>query len=467
MRWVGPYVPHFNIVEEKMVTADFNAYLEQNKQRFLEELKDFCRQPSIAAQNVGMKEMADMVVDRLRRLGADVRLIPVQGGPPVVYGEIGSGPRTLMIYNHYDVQPPEPLELWVDPPFSPTIRDGNLYARGVADNKGNLLCRIQAIEAWLAVRGPLPLKIKFVIEGEEEIGSIHLPQFVQENKGMLAADGCLWEFGDKDASERVCIYLGLKGIYYVELRARGASRDLHSSRAAIVPNPAWRLVWALSTLKDKNDRILIKGFMEQVVPPTRREMRLLRDIPLDEDKVLKDLQIPHFIRKLRGTALKKKFLFEPTCTICGIQSGYVGEGSKTVLPNYAFAKVDFRLVPNLTPEIAHRLLRRHLDRHGFTDIEIVDLGSEHPAKSDLDAPIVGAAIAAARDVYQQEPVVYPLSAGSGPMYSLCQALGIPTVSAGVGHARSDAHAPNENIRLADYWEGIHYIASLIERFART
>ncbi len=447
----------------------FGEYVDANRDRFIAELQDFCRQPSVAAQNLGMREMAEKALRRLERLGAHARLIPVEGGQPVIVAEIGEGKRTLMIYDHYDVQPPEPLEEWETGPWDAAIRNGKLFARGVSDNKGDLLCRIQAIEAYLATIGPLPLKIRFVVEGEEEIGSIHLPRFASANRDLIAsADGCLWEFGGKDINERPQIFCGLKGIVYVELHANGARRDLHSSLAAIVVDPAWRLTWALATLKDAEEHILIDGFMDHVRPPTQAEMEALRTIPFDEEKVKEDFGIPAFLGNLTGIELLRKYLYEPTCTICGLYAGYIGEGSKTVLPNHAFAKIDFRLVPNLSPNLVVELLRKHLDRRGFDDIEIrLTETGEEVARSPLDSPIVRAALEAMRAVYPKEPVIYPTSGGSGPMYVLCQALGIPAVSAGCSWHDARAHAPNESIRLDDYIEGMSFVRQLIDRFAET
>jgi len=257
-----------------------DTYVEANAERFTEELKEFCRQPSIAAQGIGLDEMAALVHARLKKLGAETRLMPVHGGPPVVYGEMGDGQRTLLIYDHYDVQPPDPLDLWISRPFDPQIRGGKIYARGVADNKGNLLARVQAVEAYRATIGELPLRVKWVIEGEEEVGSPHLASFAAEHAALLTADGCLWEAGYKDDSERPTMSLGVKGIMYLELKAYGARSDLHSALATIVPNPVWRLVWALSTLKDENDNILVDGLMDHVAEPTAADMRLLAAIPL-------------------------------------------------------------------------------------------------------------------------------------------------------------------------------------------
>lgn len=410
--------------------------------------------------------MAEKVLARLEKLG-DARLIEVEGASPVVYAEIGSGKRTLLIYDHYDVQPPEPLELWETGPWDAAIREGKLFARGAADNKGNLMCRIHAIQTYQSTLGSLPLRIKFVIEGEEEIGSVHLPQFVRENRALFeGVDGCLWEFGGKDINERPTLTCGLKGIAYVELHAHGAKRDLHSSTAAIVWDPAWRLVWALATLKSSDDRIVIDDYMSHVRAPTAEELEALKKIPYDEDKIKADYGIAAFINNLTGLDLLRKLLYEPTCTICGIYSGYTGEGSKTVLPNHAFAKIDFRLVPNLSPDTVVNLLKKHLRRRGFDDIEVKMLEhGEEVARSSLNSPVVRVAISAAKVVYGKEPVIYPTSPASGPMYTLCQALGIPAVSAGCAYHDSRGHAPNENIRIEDYFEGIRYIRELIDRFA--
>jgi acetylornithine deacetylase/succinyl-diaminopimelate desuccinylase-like protein len=446
---------------------NFYAYVDENGDRFLDQLRTLCCQPSIAAQGVGTRETANIVLHMLEGIGAGARLIEVAGAPPVVYGELGQGKRTLIIYDHYDVQPPEPLDQWESQPFSPEIREGSLYCRGVADNKGDLASRLQAIEGYQATMGSLPLKIKFVFEGEEEIGSPHLAQFVDENKELLlGADGCLWEGARVDTSGRPELYLGLKGILYVELRARGASRDMHSSWAPLVPNPAWKLVWALTTLKDENDRLTMDGLMEYVAEPPDEDMALLEKIPFDDEEIKEDLELPELLGGVKGTEAVRSLLYSPTCTICGMVAGYTGEGSKTVLPSEARVKLDFRLVPNLEPEVVLELLRKHLDRRGFDDVEIVGFSAEHPAKSSPDAAVARAAIQAARIVYGQEPVVYPSMAGSGPMYPLSTALGIPAVSGlGVGHAQSRIHAPNENIRLEDYFQAVKFTGEFIRIFS--
>jgi len=442
----------------------FRAYVQANRERFLAELADFCRQPSISAQNVGIAEMADLVKAHFLRLGAQVQILET-GGPPVVYADIGQGERTLLCYNHYDVQPPDPLDLWLSPPFEPTIRDGKIYVRGVADDKGDLMARIQAVETYLAVFGDLPLRLKFFAEGEEETGSPHLAQLAERHADLLQADGCLWETGGKDEEDRVTFHLGLKGDQYLELRCRGAKSDLHSANAGLVPNPAWRLVWALATMKDEQDRITIDGYRDHVVSATAEELAALEDIPFAGEAMRAAWGIDEFINGAEGTEALRVFLYEPTCTISGFRSGYIEPGSKTVLPSEAMVKLDMRLVPDLTPEISLRLVREHLDRRGFQDIEVESLGALPASRAPLDADIVDAARAAALAVYGHEPVIYPTHGGSGPMYYICQGQGTPGVMAGVGYPGTNIHAPNENIRVEDYFEGILFVGELIQRFA--
>jgi acetylornithine deacetylase/succinyl-diaminopimelate desuccinylase-like protein len=444
----------------------FDAHIEENKGRYFDELCTLLRQPSIAAQGIGIEETATLVAQRLERLGAQVEIFRMPGAAPVVYGSIGDGARTLLVYDHYDVQPPEPLDLWHSPPFEPMLRDGKLYARGVADNKGNLMLRIQAIESWLATQGDLPCRINFLVEGEEEIGSVNLESFCRSHPELLRADGCLWETGGVNALEQPTIACGAKGICYVELVVRGAAYDLHSANATMVPNPAWRLVWALATLKAPDERVLIPGFYDRVRPPSEADMAALARIPLDDDALLADFGIPQFLGGMRGIERLKAHLFNPTCTICGLFAGYTGEGSKTVLPSEARAKIDFRLVPDMDPADVVAALRRHLDAHGFNDIAIIEYGHEKPGRSDPDSHVVQAMTTAIRATYHKEPVIYPTMAGTGPVYPVCTAVGTPMASGcGTGYQGSQVHAPNENIRLDDYWTAMRCMGAFIQAFA--
>src|SRR5439155_5944313 len=287
--------------------------------RLLRELTDFLRIPSVStnpSHNADCRAAAEWVAGELRRLGCrDVQFL-ASGTHPVVWGvgpEVPGAP-TLLIYGHYDVQPPEPLDEWSTPPFEPTERDGYLFGRGVSDNKGNLMARLQGIEAYRATVGELPLRVRVLYEGEEEIGSEHLAAFVERHAERLRADGCIWEAGYKDAAGRPTISCGLKGIAYFELRARGAKKDAHSSLGTIVPNPAWRLVWALATLKNERDEITIDGFMDEVRKPSAAELALLERLPFDEAATLRIHGIERFNRGLTGVELKRKHFFEPTCT---------------------------------------------------------------------------------------------------------------------------------------------------------
>jgi acetylornithine deacetylase/succinyl-diaminopimelate desuccinylase-like protein len=459
-----------------MNASTFDAYLLEHRERLLEDYKDFLRQPSVAATGQGIVEMAALVARRMSSLGADVKIVPTEGdAPPVVWAELGpdDAERTLLIYNHYDVQPPEPLELWESPPFEPTVRDGKLFARGASDDKGELVTRIHAIEAWQATQGKLPIKIKWLVEGEEEVGSPHFHPWVERHKAWFVntkgkpIDGCLWEFGAFDAQGRMRITLGVKGICYVELHAKGVDHDLHSSLAAIAPNAAWRLTWALNTIKDANEKILIDGYYDHVRNLTKDEAEIIRGMP-DEEAYYKDKwKIDTFVTGVSGFEAQKRLLFAPTATICGLTSGWQGQGSKTVLPARASAKIDFRLVPNLTPEIVLELLRKHLDKHGFSDIEIKYLGGYRAELSDVNAEIVKAAARACKRVHGHDAIKELLSPGSGPMYSLSSYIGgVPVVCAGIAHPDTRIHSPNENSILQNYYDGMRYIGALIDEFGK-
>lgn len=453
--------------------GDVYRIIDNNRDMYIQWLQELCRIPSVAAQNRSMKEAAEQVRRYLEALaqgpgaaGSTVKVIPTSGFP-VVYGEFpGKSPRTLLFYNHYDVQPEDPVELWHYPPFGAEIHDGVIYGRGVADNKGNLVARIAAVHALQQALGELPLRVKFVVEGEEEIGSLHLPEFCQNHPELLKADGCIWEFGYKDADGRLQVSLGVKGMLYVELICRGASQDLHSANAAIVPNPAWRLVQALNTLKDATTgRVLIEGFYDDVEPPTEEDEALLAQMAYSEEAMKERLKIRAFVNGVTGQDLKRQLVFSPTCNICGLTSGYQGEGTKTVLPSVARAKLDFRLVPRQDPHKILAQLKEHLRKHGYDDIEVIEWGMEHPARTRPDATIVRSVVEMAEKVYGHVPNVQPSSAGTGPMYEVCHRFGTPAVSVGVGHFASNTHAPNENIRVEDFVQGIKMIAAVMLDFA--
>ena len=451
-----------------MSDPPIQAWIDAHRPRLFAELCDYLAIPSVSALGQGIEAASDWVERRLTALGAQVRRFEPPGGNPILYAELGpaEADRALLIYNHYDVQPVDPLALWTQPPFEPTQREGRLYARGTADNKANFLSRVQAVEAWQALRGPLPLRIRWIVEGEEETGSRSLPGFCAA-EGWRWADsaGCLWEAGYKDEHERMTLYSGLKGLAAFELVARTAEADKHSSMATLLPNAGWRLTWALASLKDPDERILIEGLMDHVRAPGPAELRALAAIPFDDAAFRASHGQSTLLTGVRGAEALKRHLYQPTCTICGVTCGYQDPGMKTVLPHMALAKLDFRLVPDLEPELVGRLLRAHLDARGFGDIELRPLAGEHPAPGHPESAVVRAAVEAVAAVSGVEPVLWPHMGATGPMHPVTSAFGIPAVGFGTGYWDSRNHAPDEHIRLADYWEGIAVAAEFFARFA--
>ncbi|MBI2303365.1 MAG: M20/M25/M40 family metallo-hydrolase [Chloroflexi bacterium] len=451
------------------MTGDLFAYVDEHLPEFVADVVRLCRQPSISARGEGLTEMAQLVVNAMTALGIQAQALPTAGGPPVVYGEMaGDRPTTLLFYNHYDVQPPEPLELWTTPPFEPVVDGDKLRGRGVADNKGNLAARLAAIKTYLAVRGRLPLNVKFCVEGEEEVGSPHLAPFVEAHGERLKADACLWEGSGVNWQGQPTVILGAKGILYVELEARGAVRDVHSSLATVVPNPAWRLVWALSSLKDSQENILIPGFYDDVTPLSPQELEAVQAIPPDDQELKESLGLEKLVADVEGFQYIRRHLFEPTCTICGLVSGYTGEGAKTVLPSIARAKIDFRLVPEQRPQDIHQKLKRHLESQGFGDIAVSAVEGVNPARTPLNSPLVRVVVEAAQEVYRRPPVVYPTMAATGPMYLFTSAsggLGIPTASSGIEYPDCRMHAPDEHIRLQDFALGIKHLVAIMAHMA--
>ena len=445
-----------------------DAFIDKNLNQSLDELKTYVAQPSISAQNLGLKECAQLVKEMLEKRGFKAEVMATDGAPVVFAERKGKVDKTILVYNHYDVQPPEPLELWDSPPFEPEIRDGKMYGRGVSDDKGHLTSRLHAIDAILAEDGELPCNIKFIIEGEEETASVHLHDFISNNIERLKADACIWEFGSVDHRDRPQQYLGLRGICYVELSVTALGTDVHSGiGGSIFPNAAWRLTWALSTLKGVDERIRIPGFYDDVVQPTDRDREFMAKLPDPAEDYKTRFGVQKFIKGLEGGMdLKLEEVFTPTCTICGLTSGYQGPGSKTVQPAFASAKVDFRLVPNQMPKDILKKLRAHLDAEGFSDVEIKFLGGEPAARTDPDHPFVKLVSETAEEVYDAKMDIVPMVGGSGPNYPFVHELGLPVVCMGIGYPNTKAHAPNENFRIDLYVQHAKHIARVIREFAK-
>lgn len=443
---------------------DLFKKVDQNLNHMLQDVIEICRQPSIAAQNIGMNETADMIMEKMNSIGIKTQKMPIKDGNAVIYGEIkGTSDKTVLFYDHYDVQPPEPLEQWISPPFDPEIRDGKIFARGISDNKGPLYTRLHAIETILGIADKLPINVKFLIEGEEEIGSPNLETFVLANKELLQADVCVWENAHKAENDCPVIRLGNKGMLYVELRVKAAATDYHSRFAPILPNAAWRLIWALSTLKDVNEKILIKGFYDNVRSVPEEEYTVLGAMAGQEEKIRERAQIRELLNGVQGIDFANKFLNAPTCTVCGISSGYTGQGSKTVLPCYAMAKLDFRLVVDQDPYEILGLLRNHLDEHGFNDIEIVPHSTTKPSKTPITDSVVKIALEAGKLVYDKPFIIEPCAAGTGPRYVFSDWTDMPIIGIGPGYPGALNHAPNENLVIRDYCQAVkHIIAFLYE-----
>ena len=452
--------------------AEMDAAVLSGQANALAELARLCAMPSVSAKGEHLPECAELVADLMRAHGLDAQIMPVEGGPPIAFGT-ARGSRyhapTVLFYNHYDVQPAEPLDLWDSPPFELTLRDGKAIARGVGDDKGHIVSRLLALDAVRQAHGgALPFHVKFVVEGEEEVGSPHIGAWVQANRDLLSADACIWEEGGEDENGTPALYCGMRGIAYFELHVKTIAYDAHSGNGgSLLPNAAWRLVWALSTLKDSNERILLPGHYDKARLPTLRDLQLLDALPPNESTFREQFGLTeHTIlggTQTTGLEFKRRAVFEPTLTLCGLDSGWQGMGAKTVLPSEARAKMDFRLVPDQDPEDVHRNLRSHLDAHGFADVEIRYLGGQRPARVDPDHPLVRLSAETAQEVYGKPASIAPLLGGSGPMWWFSGFLGLPVTSPGIEYPGLRAHAPNENIRLDDFTRGTRHLARLLAR----
>ncbi len=452
-----------------MTFARFDRYVDRHARNFSERLQALCRMPSVAARGTGMRAIAETVEQMMQRVGIGTRSFRVGAGYPIIYGECGSGPQSFVLYGHYDVQPVGHLTEWSVGPFAATIIDGKLFARGAANSKGDLAARLAGVEAYQKTFGKLPVSLRFLIDGEDGLGSPSLYRFAAENRHMLTAEGCIWDEGYKDTKERPVISLGFKGIQFVELRAHGPRTDLHSKWGAIVPNPAWRLVQALATITSPKGVITIDGFSSCVAPISEEDAAALEAIELDEAGLKREFRIGGWVRSMKGQALVKEHIFGPTCTICGIQTGHTEAGIKTVLPSMAMARLDFRLVPDLTPELIIKLLREHLDIRGFKDIEIIELANAPLAKSSASSSVARAVIGSATEVYGVAPLVYPMDPSSGPVGAVCGVSSPPTpvASFGISYAGSNPHGPDENIRLDDFLQSIKFIGRIIHKLGET
>lgn len=441
--------------------ADIYAYIEKNLDHHLKNLQRWVGQRSISAQNDGIAEMAELLRHDLKALGFQQAELAPTSGHPGVWGWYDAGAdKTLVVYMMYDVQPVEPAD-WKVPPFAGSLVDHELgqvlMARGATNQKGPQRAFLNAVEAIRAVKGKLPVNLMVVAEGEEELGSPHYPEVIARYETRLReADGVLFPFNSQDAGGNVTMSLGVKGILYLELEASGGEQggptraEIHGSLKALTDSPVWRLVQALSTLtSDDGNTIAIPGYYDPVRQPTVEEQELLNAMLANwdrQERIMRDtLGVKEWIDNMTGRPALLRFLYDTTLNINGMWAGYTGEGSKTILPHRATAKVDSRLVPNQTPDQALALIRKHLDAKGYADIKIRKLSGYPPAQTSVRTPLVQAAIGV-YNRYGRTPAVAPRLAGSAPYYVFTK-LGLPLVAGGLGHG-SGSHAPDEYMVVA-------------------
>lgn len=454
--------------------ATVAQYIADNEGRFLEELKEFLRIPSISALPEHREDMvrcADYAVDQMRAIGMTrAEVLPTEGAP-IAYGEwLGApGKPTVLVYGHYDVQPVDPLDLWITPPFDPQVRGNELYARGAADDKGQLFMHWKAVEAHMRVNGRLPVNLKFLLEGEEEIGSEHLDRFLATHEDLLRADVAV--VSDTAWFDRgiPSITYGLRGLTYLQVNLKGPDSDLHSgSFGGAIANPLQVLAEIIAGLKDRHGRVAVPGFYDRVRPLSPEEREQFASLPFDEEKYRRELGAPALYGEEGYTTLERVWA-RPTLEMNGIWGGFTGEGTKTVLPARAFAKLSCRLVPDQDPEEITNLVEARLRElcPPTVAMEILRLHTGKPAITPLDHPAVQAAARAMERAFQKRPA-FIRSGGSIPVVaSLKEMLGIPSVLMGIGLPDEHSHAPNERLDLGNFFGGIRSAAFLWEELGGT
>ena len=446
------------------------SYVNEQKDRFLKELITFLEKPGISTTGTGIEETVGFLFDELTRLGFHSRILRLDNANPVVFGEAGdpSAPVTLCIYGHYDVQAPDPLSEWHSDPFKPEIRDGLIYARGATDDKGNLYANIKAAETVLAMFARLPLRLKFLFEGEEEIGSPNLKRYLETYQDLLKSDATLLCDRGIHESGRPQIYLGNKGLVSVRVDCRRARRDVHSGHAPLIPSGVWDLVRLLGSLKDEHERIQVPGHYDNVIPPTEEELGLLQSIPFDPENFKQQYGIRKILAPGDPVDQLQALLFQPTCNISGIQAGWIGQKPKTIVPATASAQLDFRLVKKQGLDEIKEKVTRTIESSPYGPFDLRVLGEFEEYRVAPSDPWARLSIETAREVTGKEPVVWPLLDGSGPLCLFPRYVGGPTFIIGLGapFETANTHAPNENIGIDHYLTGIVQMAALLVKAAR-
>jgi acetylornithine deacetylase/succinyl-diaminopimelate desuccinylase-like protein len=449
-----------------------DAFVQQNQDRFLDELKTFLRIPSISTlpEHAGdIQRAAEFVADSLRRIGMEnVEIIPTQRHP-LVYADWlhAPGKPTVLCYGHYDVQPADPLELWESPPFDPTLRDGNLYGRGTSDDKGQMYMHVKALEALRAVNGTFPVNIKFLVEGEEEVGGASIAKYVAANGQKLKANVALVSDTAMYGPGIPTLCTGLRGLVYMEIEASGPERDLHSGLyGGAAPNPIFGLIELLSKAKDAGGVIRIPGIYDDVEPPAPAEKRSWEQLPFDETDFLKNEVGSTELTGEEGYSVLERIWARPTFELHGIGGGFSGAGAKTVIPAKAIAKVSIRLAPRQDPrkivEAVRQFVKDNTPKGIRTEVRV--LSSSPALVVNPDHPAIAVAAKAFSDVFGK-PTVYIRSGGSIPIVGeFDKHLGIPTVMMGFGLPDDGLHSPNEKFNLGNYYKGIMTIAHFFEQY---
>jgi acetylornithine deacetylase/succinyl-diaminopimelate desuccinylase-like protein len=451
-----------------------DTYVEANRSRFLEELFAFLRIPSISTlpeHRGDVAQAAGYAAEALRVAGLEnVEVIPT-GGHPLVYADWlhAPGKPTVLCYGHYDVQPPDPIEEWISPPFEPTIRDRNIYARGSADDKGQMYMHVKAVEALRVVHGSLPVNVKFLIEGEEEVGGPSIARYVPANTQKLQADVALVSDTALYAEGMPTLCTGLRGLIYSEVEARGPAKDLHSGLyGGAAPNAVFGLVELLAKAKNAEGVIQIPGIYDDVTPPAPAEQQSWKSLPFSEAEFLKNEVGSSSLTGEPGYSVLERIWARPTLEVHGIAGGFTGAGAKTVIPARATAKVSIRLVPRQDPEKVIAGLRRFVEENSPAGIatEVRVLSSSPAVLVDPDHPAIRTAAAGLAEIFGK-PTVYIRSGGSVPIVGdVNRHLGIPTVMLGMGLPDDGLHSPNEKFRLENFYTGIRAVASFFERYGQ-
>ncbi len=441
-------------------------YIHENQSRFVKDIITLSSQPSVSARKEGIQECANIVRSMVEEIGGTAKLIQLPGAAPLVYGEVKSSKsdKTVLFYNHYDVQPEVPLKLWKSPPFKPEVRDGRLYGRGVSDDKGELVSRLRLIESYIKMNGEPPCNVKFCFEGEEEVGSPNLEQYVNENPELFKSDAVIWEYGKIDSEGRPVVGLGVKGMIYLELTIRSLSQDAHSMYAAALPSAVWRLARLLNLIKDSHERILIPGWYDKVQDLAEDELKLLEEQPSEAQELLATYGSKEFAGGMSLEQAKKSLVARPTANIAGIWAGYTDQGSKTVLPAEAHCKMDFRLVPNQDPDELYAKFVSFLKANGYGDVEIVKETMEPAARTSYKSDLAQAAIKGAKEIFLKDPSIEISSAGTGPLYIFTRRYGVAGLDIGISPFDAAPHSPNENIRLDFLEKGMLWLGRTVENF---